>query len=249
MAYKVLIVDDEVRTRSLLANMLSHNSENLKVYSDGESVATAIASIEQQNPDIVLLDIQLPDGSGFDILDRLDDRDFQVIFITAHEEYAIRAIKSSALDYILKPVDEEELNNAIYKAVNRIKGQLDQSTHYDALLNNIEKDNKKIVLRTLESLYIFDVEDIVRCQSSGNYTNFYINDDREIIVSKPLKEYEEALAYRWFVRCHRSHIINMDYVDRFDKNDGGAIIMRDGTKVPLSRSFRERFFEALENMT
>lgn len=249
MTYKVLIIDDESRTRSLLYNIMSRMNMDLNIHQDGESVVSGVKAIEAINPDIVLLDIQLPDGTGFDILDQLGDRDFQVIFVTAHEEFAIRAIKSSALDYILKPVDHLELKKALEKAIQLLESDTDQNDKYDALVNNIQNDQKKIVLRTSESLFIIDVDSIMRCKSENNYTTFYLDDGRKIVTSKTMKDHEEALSYPYFMRCHRSHIINLNFVDRFDKNDGGQIVMKDDAEVPLSRKFRDRFFELLESMT
>lgn len=248
MAYKVLIIDDESRTRSLLYNMLSRMDIPLSIHQDGSSVSTGLKAINQINPDIVLLDIQLPDGTGFDILEQIGERDFQVIFVTAHEEFAIRAIKSSALDYILKPVDQKELSSAVGSAINSIEKYADQNEKYDTLLDNIKNDQKKLVLRTAESLFILDVDSIMRCQSENNYTMFFLDDGRKIVTSRTMKDHEEALSYPYFMRCHRSHIINLNFVDRFDKNDGGKIVMKDEDEVPLSRKFRERFFELLEKM-
>jgi two-component system LytT family response regulator len=222
---------------------------NLNIHQDGESVASGLEAIKAINPDIVLLDIQLPDGTGFDILEQIGDRDFQVIFVTAHEEFAIRAIKSSALDYILKPVDHQELKKALERAIQNLESDTDQNDKYDALVNNIQNDQKKLVLRTSESLFIIDVDSIMRCKSENNYTTFYLDDGRKIVTSKTMKDHEEALSYPYFMRCHRSHIINLNFVDRFDKNDGGQIVMKDDAEVPLSRKFRDRFFELLENMT
>lgn len=248
MSYKVLIIDDESRTRSLLFNILSQTELDLSLHQDGDSVESGLEAIKSINPDIVLLDIQLPDGSGFDILDQIGDRDFQVIFITAHVDYAVEAIKRSALDYILKPIDKKELKQAVERAIEQLSKNANQPKQYEALLSDLKGDRKKIVLRTAESLIIIDVDTIVRCNSEGNYTTFYLSDDRKIVTSKTLKEYEQSLSGTYFIRCHRSHIINLNFVDRLDRNDRGIIVMKDGTEIPLSRSFREKFLELLEKM-
>lgn len=248
MAYKILIIDDESRTRSLLSKMIETTGFDVETFPEGSSVASGIEAINRIKPDILLLDIQMPDGSGFELLEQIESRDFEVIFVTAHQEYAIRAIKSSALDYILKPVELSELENALENAISSIKNKKDLSAQYEALLNNIQSDKKKIILRTIESLYIFDINDIVRCQSERNYTNFFINDGRKIITSKTLKDYEDVLQYPLFLRCHRSHIINLNYLDRYDKSNGGTIVMKDGSEIPLSRSSKDRFFEILDNL-
>jgi len=228
--------------------MIETTGFDVEIFPEGSSVASGIEAIHRIEPDILLLDIQMPDGSGFELLEQLETRDFEVIFVTAHQEYAIRAIKSSALDYILKPVELSELEQALENAITSIKNKKDLSAQYEALLNNIQSDKKKIILRTIESLYIFDINDIIRCQSDGNYTNFFINDGRKIITSKNLKEYEDVLQYPLFLRCHRSHIINLNYLDRFDKSNGGTIVMKDGSEIPLSRSSKDRFFEILDNL-
>ncbi|MDX1652306.1 MAG: LytTR family DNA-binding domain-containing protein [Brumimicrobium sp.] len=248
MAYKTLIIDDESRTRSLLASMIGNMDLELNIHKDANSVESAFNQIKAIKPDILLLDIQMPDGSGFDLLEKLENRDFEVIFVTAHEEYAIRAIKSSALDYILKPVEPGELETALKNAIHSLDQKRDHSAQYETLLNNIQSDKKKIILRTIESLYIFDLTDIVRCQSERNYTKFFLSDGRKIIISKTLKEYEDVLQYPLFLRCHRSHIINLSYLDRYDKSDGGTIVMKNGDEIPISRSIKERFFEILDNM-
>ncbi|MEX1192253.1 MAG: LytTR family DNA-binding domain-containing protein [Brumimicrobium sp.] len=249
MAYKVLIVDDENRTRTLLSRMIENMNLDVQIFPDGSSVSSGIEAIKRINPDILLLDIQMPDGSGFDLLEKLETRDFEVIFVTAHQEYAIRAIKSSALDYILKPIETNELEKAMENAITSLDGKKDSSAQFETLLNNIQSDKKKIILRTIESLYIFDINDIVRCQSERNYTNVFINDGRKIITSKLLKEHEEVLQYPVFLRCHRSHLINLNYLDRYDKSDGGTIVMKDGSEIPISRSTKERFFEILNDMS
>ena len=248
MAYKVLIIDDESRTRSLLSTMLSRLEEPLQIHQDAESVASGIKAINDINPDILLLDIQLPDGTGFDILEQIGERDFCVIFVTAHEEFAISAIKNSAIDYILKPVDKNELATAISRAVKSLEQTVDQNGKYETLIHNIHQDRKKIVLRTVESLYIVEVDSIIRCNSENNYTTFYLDDGRKIVTSRTMKEYEEVLSDTHFMRCHRSHIINFNFVSRFDKNDGGKIILKNDDEIPLSRKFREPFFELLEKM-
>jgi two-component system LytT family response regulator len=221
---------------------------SLNVHQDGESVSSGIKAINEINPDIVLLDIQLPDGTGFDILEQIGEHDYRVIFVTAHEEFAIRAIKCSALDYILKPVDRNELSEAIQRAIESIENDIDENDKYETLINNIQHDQKKMVLRTSESLFIVDLDSIMRCKSENNYTTFYLDDGRKIVTSRTMKEYEEALSYPYFMRCHRSHIINFNFVNRFNKNDGGMIIMKNDDEVPLSRKFRDRFFELLEKM-
>lgn len=248
MKYKVLIIDDERRTRSMLRKMISLTSFSLEVVGEAEDVESGIVAIREHQPDIILLDIQMPDGSGFDLLDRISKRNFEIIFITAHEEFAIRAIKFSALDYILKPVEIEELESSLENAIDAIQTKSDLSVSYEALMNNLKNNNKRVVIRTKTSMYVFDINDIIHCQSDRNYTYFYLNDDRKIMTSKTLKDFEEVLTLPDFIRCHRSHIININYLDRYERGDGGTIIMKNGTEIPLSRLSRERFMDVLDSL-
>ncbi|PKR82309.1 DNA-binding response regulator [Brumimicrobium salinarum] len=248
MAYRIVIIDDESRTRSLLTKMVEQTDFPIKVVGEADGVESGLKMIQKQEPDIVLLDIQMSDGSGFDLLDRTKKRNFEVIFVTAHQEFAIRAIKFSALDYILKPVEIEELESAVENAIDAIETKSDLSVRYEELLNNLKNNNKRIVIRTKGSMYVFDLKEIVHCQSDRNYTYFYLNDGRKICTSRTLKDYEDTLGLPDFIRCHRSHIINLNYLDRYERGDGGTIIMKNGTEIPLSRLSRERFLDVLDNL-
>jgi two-component system LytT family response regulator len=248
MAYSVVIIDDEARTRSLLKKMVNNADFPLDVVGEADGVESGLKIIQKYEPDIVLLDIQMSDGSGFDVLDRVKKRNFEVVFVTAHQEFAIRAIKFSALDYILKPVEMEEMESALGNAIDAIQTKSDLSVRYEALFNNLKHNNKRIVIRTKGSMFVFDVKDIVHCQSDRNYTYFYLNDGRKVFTSRTLKDYEETLCLPDFIRCHRSYIINLNYLERYDRGDGGTIIMKDGTEIPLSRLSRERFLEVLDSL-
>lgn len=245
---RLVIIDDEKRTRDLISRMVESFHFQIEVAGLGESVQSGIQLLEKEKPDIVLLDIQLPDGTGFDVLRSCSYTDFKVIFITAHEEFAIKAIKFSALDYILKPVDPDELHNAIKKAIETIEDSPGQK-QLDALQSNTLKEKKRrLVLKTQESVFVVDLYQIIRCEADRNYTTFFLETGNKIVVSKTLKEYELLLSGHNFLRVQQSHLINIDYVDRYDKMDGGAVVMKDGSQVPLSASKREIFFKILENL-
>ena len=221
---------------------------NLQVFSLGENVQTAIQAIEKVQPDIVFLDIQMPDGTGFDVLKSLKDKKFEVIFITAHEEYAITAIKFSALDYLLKPVDPEELRNATEKALKTIEIK-EQESQFEALQNNILPNSKKrLVLKTHESVFVVELEQIIRCEADKNYATFLLTGGKKIVVSKTLKEYEILLSAYNFLRVQQSHLINLDFIERYDKANGGIVVMKDGAEVPLSHAKREQFFNLLDKL-
>jgi two-component system LytT family response regulator len=245
---KVLIIDDEKRTRDLIAKMIETFGFDLTVISEGETMDTAIQAIQNHQPDILFIDIQMPDGTGFDVLKQIEDKSFEVIFITAHEEFAIQAIKFSALDYLLKPVDPLELKEAVEKAIKAVNIKKIDS-QIDALQNNILPHQKKrLVLKTHESVFIVELHDIIRCEADKNYTSFFINGGKKIIVSKTLKDYETLLVGHNFMRIQQSHLINIDFIERYDKANGGFVIMKDGSEVPLSSAKREAFFNILENL-
>lgn len=245
---KAIIIDDENRTRDLIAKMINSFGLDIEAISAGENVQSGIKAIEEHQPDIVFLDIQMPDGTGFDLLKAIPDKNFEVIFITAHEEFAIKAIKFSALDYILKPVDPEELRTAVENALNTMGNKRDES-QFEALQNNISAQQKRrLVLKTQESVHVVDLDQIIRCESDRNYTSFYLTENRKILVSKTLKEFETLLIGYNFIRVQQSHLINLDYVDRYNKGNGGSVVMRDGSEVPLSPAKREIFFKILENL-
>ena len=246
MTTKVLIVEDERRTRELLINMLDTFQLDLDVRGVG-TVVSAIRAIKEFQPAIVILDIHLPDGSGFDVLDISEDLDFKIIFSTAHEEFAIKAIKSAAFDYLLKPIDPLELKESISKAIELSENSIVSAV--EVLKENMaEGIPKKIVLHTSDSIFVVQTDDLVRCESERNYTTFHLSDGRKIITSKTIKDYDVLLNALPFYRCHRSHILNFDYFDRFDKKEGGTIIMKNNHQIPLARSNRDAFFSILEEL-
>ena len=248
MKKKVLIIDDENRTRDFVKKMIDSFNLDLDVYTDGENVETGIEAINRIQPDILLLDIQMPDGTGFDVLNSIEIKNFEVIFITAYQEYAIKAIKFSALDYILKPIDSEELHSSIITAIDSLEFKREE-TKFIALENNIQSNNRrKLVLKTQECVYVVDLNEIIRCEADKNYTFFYLNSGKKILVSRTLKDYETMLNGYGFFRIQQSHLINLEYLDRYDKQQGGAIIMKDGTSVPLSPAKKDQFFKLLEKL-
>ena len=248
MKKKVLIIDDENRTRDFVKKMIDSFNLDLDVFTDGENVETGIEAINRIQPDILLLDIQMPDGTGFDVLNSIETKNFEVIFITAYQEYAIKAIKFSALDYILKPIDSEELHSSIITAIDSLEFKREE-TKFIALENNIQSNNRrKLVLKTQECVYVVDLNEIIRCEADKNYTFFYLNSGKKILVSRTLKDYETMLNGYGFFRIQQSHLINLEYLDRYDKQQGGAVIMKDGTSVPLSPAKKEQFFKLLEKL-
>ena len=248
MSTKVLIIDDEKPTRTFIRKMLESFDLNLNIYIDGENVQSGIEAIEDIQPDIVLLDIQMPDGNGFDVLRNVNYKNFEVIFITAFQEFAVQAIKFSALDYILKPIDAEELHTALSNAIQHLDQKKEES-QFSVLQHNIQPQHKrKLVLKTQESIFVVEIDDIVHCEADKNYTFFYLNDGKKILVSKTLKDYDTMLAGFSFFRVHQSHLINLNFVERYDKHDGGSVILKDGSSIPLSPAKKEQFFKSLDQL-
>ena len=240
---KIVIIDDENRTRELIARMIDSFGFDVVTIPEGENVQSGIDAIEKHQPDIVFLDIQMPDGTGFDVIRSIENKTFEVIFITAHEEFAIKAIKFSALDYLLKPIDSAELKAALEKALDTID-EKKESSQFDALQKNINPTEKRrLVLKTQESVHVVELDQIISCEADRNYTSFFLKYNKKILVSKTLKDYETLLSVHNFLRVQQSHLVNIDYVDRYDKKNGGAVVMKDGSEVPLSPAKRDLFFK------
>ena len=245
-----IIVEDEIRSRDTLRGLLKRYCKNVEIIAEADSYRSGLAAIRKHHPDVVFLDIQMPDGSGFKLLEELDEIKFEIIFTTAFDQFAIKAIKFSALDYLLKPIDPEELVNALKKVENKIsKGKLNQNIQ--VLLDNIKSrdaDPPKIILSTFEKIHIIETDNILRCESDNYYTNFFLTDGKQILVSKTLKENEAMLGEHNFIRPHKSHLVNVKYIKGFLRNDGGYIEMTDGSKIPVSRRKKEKIIEIITNI-
>jgi two-component system, LytTR family, response regulator len=241
--YKAVIIEDEHRLREALSILLEMVAgEQVTVVGYAENVDDAVKVVNRLKPDLVFMDIMLKDGTGFDVLQRLERRGFHLIFTTAYEEYAIRAFKFSAIDYLLKPVDQEELRLAIHRIQDlQQKAVGEQQLH--ELQENLQKSPERLVLPTLEAMHVVRVDEIVRCETSGSYTTFLLADGRKIIVSRPLKNYEDILLPPLFFRVHQSHLINLQHIQSYSKE--GMIQMKDKTTVPISRAKKEAFFKLM----
>ncbi len=247
---KIILIEDEVKTLQNIRFVIEKYCDDVEVIGTSNSVKSALELFENTSPDLVLSDINLPDGTSFDILEQLSEIDFKIIFITAFEEYAIKAIKFSALDYLVKPIDPKELIATIEKAKIHLENE-NENLKLKALLANVRDFSdslKKIVLKTSNSIYVIDVQDIIRCESDSSYTKFFLKDSRKIMVSKVLKEYTELLKDSGFIRVHKSHLINLNYIDRFNKADGGYLIMKDTSSVPVSQRKRDTILNFFDNL-
>jgi two-component system LytT family response regulator len=247
---KAIIIEDEQRNRLLLQEMIVEHFRNIKVLATCATAAEGLVAISTLHPDLVFSDIELGDESVFDMLQELTSIDFEIIFTTAYEKYAIQAIKFSALDYLLKPFSVVQLTDAINQYEK--KQFKKQSGHqFEALFHNLkhlQKNSKKIALPTLNGLLVIPIKEIIRCQSDVNYTTFYLIEKNKIVVSKSLKEFEELLSEYDFIRVHNSHLINLHYVKNYTKGDGGIVTMADGTEVDVSRRKKEEFLKRLADL-
>jgi len=249
-----LLIDDDSNLRTGMKGLLSMYAPNINILGEADSVKGGITAIAEHRPDVVFLDIQLGDGTGFDILEQLAQKQgkltFHVVFITAHEEYAVKAFRFSALDYLLKPVDPEDLRKVVDK-ITKVLANNDSYAHIDLLLENIRKKVdkfKRIALSTSDGIHLFEVSDIIRLESQDNYTKFYIKDNKPVLIAKTLKEYEDLLSEQGFERIHQSHLINLAYLKSYIKKDGGYAVMADNSHLPISQRKRERLQELLKSL-
>lgn len=239
---KAVIIDDEEAARNILFSYVEKYCEGVEVVAFAESVQTGLKAIKNHQPDIVFLDVEMPFGNAFDLLEQIDKVDFETVFVTAYSEYAIRALNLSAAYYLLKPIDIDDL----VQAVDKIKAnqQSSSSTTTQILIDNIKTANKqlhKIILHTMEGFEVVQVKDIIRCEASDNFTTFYISESKSLLICRTLKHYEELLQDFGFVRVHRSHLINIDYVSKYTKGKGGYVTLSDGSTVDVSPARKEAF--------
>lgn len=244
MIYKTIIVDDEKRLREALSIMLEMVAgDTIQVIGFAESVEEAKKIIDRLKPDLVFMDIMLKDGTGFDVLQQISFNSFNLIFTTAYEQHAVNAFKYSAIDYLLKPIDPQELKSAIDR-IAFLKERVLEKEQIKELKKNLSKTPERIVLPTQEAMYVVKLDQIIRCETSGSYTTFFLIDGRKIIVSKPLKNYEDILLPPQFFRVHQSHLINVNAILSYSRE--GMIHMNDKSVVPISRGKKEHFFKLMK---
>ena len=243
-----IIVDDETPGIESLQILLKKHCPSVKIIGVANSIDEAEEKITSSNPDIVFLDIEMPDGTGFEILKRLKNINFNVIFTTAHDRYAIKAIKHDALDYLLKPIDSDELIEAIKKCEeNKRKGTTYQPIQIEALFDTFNQTKKiqKLPVKTLDGVVFINLNDIVRLAAHSNYTSIFLITGKKIVASKTLKEFEDLLADTNFFRIHNTHLINLAYVDKYIKGEGGSVIMSDSSEVEVSRAKKTELLSLL----
>lgn len=246
---KALIIDDEKNSSELTLNLLRNYCPQIQVLSVASSVEEGYGAIIQFKPELVFLDIQMQDGTGFDLLNRFVVIDFKIVFITAYESFALNAFRRSAIDYLLKPISPPDIIQAVDKAL-QLHIPKDWNGQLKTLLDNIAEPSRhkqKIVLKTLERIYSLHLDEIIRFRSEGSYTEVFLKDRKKIVVSRLLKEFDELLSNSGFLRVHQSHLINIDYIFCFEKSEN-LIFMKDESQVPVSVRKKENLLSLLNSL-
>ncbi|MGC4034362.1 MAG: LytTR family DNA-binding domain-containing protein [Chitinophagaceae bacterium] len=244
---KAFIVDDEYQSRNLLSKLLMEHVPEITITGQASNVQEGIAGIKEFNPALVFLDIEMNGETGFDFLRKIDKRDFQVIFITAHNDYALKAFRFNAIDYLLKPIVVEELKEAVDKAINQISGKkITSDAQIENLVQTIRDPKKiidKIAVPTSDGFVLVSLNEIVYCRANGNYTEFHLTGKRQLLSSYTLKQYHELLEEQNFFRAHRSYLINLSFVKMYRRGEGGTIVMNDDSEIELSRQNKDAFLQ------
>lgn len=248
---RTVLVDDEQHCRETLSTMLgTHFSDQVELLAQCSSVEEGVATIKKLKPQLIFLDVEIGNSTGFNLLQQLDDFDFEVIFTTAHNHYAMQAIKFSALDFLLKPFGVDDMREALSRLQQKINSN-DANEQFKTLFENLKKinnPNKKLALPTLNGINFVPLQDIIRCESDINYTTFYLINKNKIVVAKTLKEFEEMLEGYNFFRVHNSHLINLSHIKNYVKGEGGIVTMIDDSSVDVSRRRKEEFLRKLAEM-
>lgn len=246
---KLVIADDVENIRESLSEMINLYCPGVKVAAMTSNVADTVKTLLTEQPDVLLLDVEMTDGTGFDVLKQFPDPKFKTIFITAYQHYSLEAFRFSALDYLLKPVDPVELQKAISKASDRIDIEK-LSIKIESFLHNIQAatSSKKIVLKTADNIHVVAISEILYCEADEGYTNFHLTDGSKILVSRTLAEYDEMLSSCGFVRIHQSYLININYIKRYEKGDGGKVIMNNNVSLPVATRKKDNLLQILNKL-
>lgn len=247
---EALILDDEPKARLNLKSILAEYIPQVHVVAEAENVADALTLMDKHNPKLVFLDIELQKESGFDFLAQMERSDFYTLFITAHDEYAIKAFKLAAVDYILKPIDIDDLIEAVERVEKRIQSDVFPNNTLKVLIESLQSKNNfdKIAIPNSESVDFYRMCDIIRFEAVDNYTIMYAVNTKPITVSKNIKQFEDLLEPHNFFRIHRSHLINMKYIKSYFRGEGGYVILEDETSIPVSRRKKAAFMESIHKL-
>ena len=250
MKYNAIIVDDETGPRESLEQLIKKHCKSINVVFMADGVESAYQSITELQPDLVFMDIEMQTGNAFDLLEKFDSINFDIIFTTAFNHYAINAIRFSALDYLLKPIDPEDLRLAVGRFEKKKQDEALLNSKFQNLLSNIQSEgrNKKIGIPDGDSLIFIDINDLIRCHSDGSYTSFHLTSGKKLLASKPIGEYEDLLQDEGFFRIHRSYLVNLNHIKKYVKGEGGYVVMSDGSEVEVSRRKKNDFISVLSRI-
>jgi two-component system, LytTR family, response regulator len=246
MNLTAILIDDLAGARQALKQDLATYCPEVAIIGEADSVVSGAKVLRELKPDVLFLDIQMQDGSGFDLLEILGETSFRLIFTTAHDGFAIKAFRFAAIDYLLKPIDPDELQAAVAKAKAFVPTPPEQ---VQTLLSNVqEQRHTRLALHTMDKIHVVPVADIIRCESSANYTIFHLPDKRQLLVTKTLKDFDQMLSGQCFLRVHQSHLVNTEYIRAFVKTDGGYLVMTDGSSVPVSSRKRSQVLQSIAEL-
>lgn len=247
---RAILIDDEISNLENLRTLLEKHCPQVNILATAQSVGAAVDAIEKHVPNLVFLDIQMGSQTGFDVLKLLPVRNFEVVFVTAYDQYGIQAVKFAALDYLLKPIDIEELMQAVSKAESKFEKHV-QTSQLDFLLQQLikpEPNLSKIALPMQNEIRYVSLSEIIRCEADNTYTHFFLAQDEKIVVSKSLKEYADLLCPNGFLRTHQSHLVNPKFVKSWLKEDGGMLLLLSEEKIPISKPNKDRVKQALQQL-
>lgn len=244
--YSAVIIDDIEQARATFRQDLATYTDDFEVIGEAEGVVEGAKLLKKVKPDILFLDIQMQDGSGFDLLDLLSEIPFKIIFITASNAHAIKAFRYAAIDYLMKPIDPDELVEALDKFRQSGINEMEKYRFLNERLKNHSKPNERLALHSQDKIQIVDIRSIMRCESSVNYTTFFFDNKDQVVVTKTLKEFEDLLRDHGFYRVHQSHLVNTKCIREFVKTEGGHLVMNDGTLIPVSVRKKPEVIRMLE---
>ena len=236
-----IIIDAEAISRETLRTYLDRYCPNVKVLAEADGVASGIKQIQQHQPDLIFLDVEMPYGNAFDLLEQVGEINFETIFVTAYSQYALKALNLSAAYYLLKPVDVDELISAVDRVAENIKKN-NQAFHTKILVENLrtlQQQSHKVVLPVMEGFEVVRMKEILRCQANGNFTDIYLKEGKKKMICRPLKHFEEILGESGFMRVHRAHVVNLEYVVGYIRGKAGQIRLEDGTEIQVSTSYKK----------
>jgi two-component system LytT family response regulator len=246
--YTAIIIDDIEQARTTIKQDLATYAKDFEVIGEASGVVEGAKLLKNLTPDILFLDIQMQDGSGFDLLDLLSDISFKIIFITASDAHGIKAFRYAAIDYLLKPIDPDELTEALKKFRESGINENDKYQFLNDRLKNHNKPNERLALHSQDKIQIVEITTILRCESSVNYTTFFFQDGKQIVVTRTLKEFGDLLSEQGFFRVHQSHLVNTKHIKDYVKSDGGHLIMNDGNLIPVSVRKRPEVMKMLDSL-